>query len=807
MGGQDRSSITTYLHQVLFISVVCYSVVFAQTPPPTEPPSCPSGCQCNFQTRVVDCQRGGFTSIPTTFPSYTRTLLLSGNILRNILEDSFVGLSNLVSLDLSSCEIRTISPRAFNGLDNLHTLNLQLNHMDTLPSGAFAGLTNLRELYLQRNQLQILPGDMFNDTIFLSELDIGNNRITQIHANAFSDLSVLWVLNLAYNQLDSIPEMALKNLTNLKHLALSGNPISTIPPMTFSSLTYLNILYLDSLQLESLEFDSFFGLQSVTNIDLSYNQLQTLDPSTFQLLTALKTLLLAGNSWNCECSLLPLVQWLKQSTINYYSPLWYCTNPNELRGMVVYGLEQHDFACEPTITNPPIDTTVGYRNRVFFQCVARGDPTPEIQWYQPDGTRITATSNEENMYTAVNGIVLVIQFADKEHVGSFNCTATNVHGSDSVKFQVDVTGLPEPEVTTIPGSTASDGSSTTVEASISTCLSYTLSIMVESVDETSIAVSWVPFTGEREITGYVVQSHLFGDEQTNSYFVNKTEDNYELTNLISNTGYTVCASFLIDHCPLVVPRRQCREVTTAGVNPTIAAMQRRHRQEIIGTVLACILGTLLLMATIFFVLWRYRKPKTYNQYDFKGNKDTAAFAGIPEDAEGFASGSVTPNKYEVQNGAYINGGLDMSMGTSNDYSKEPIGARMSNDNTVIQHSVDVHSDVEPTAGYHSDNIASYENVTTDATTVSLKSTNSVVSDDGSRDTREPKDKASKVKKSQASLSSDEGVEKDGEIEMTDLRDAPHSNGDINMANEDTELVWKEIVVLPTDLSITTSYVD
>lgn len=782
MEGHDPFPIMTYLHQLILISMIWYGLATAQTTAPTDPQSCPSGCHCDFQTRVVNCQQGSFTSIPNTFPSYTATLILRGNIFRTLLEDSFIGLSNLVSLDLTSCEIGTINPRAFNGLDNLHILNLQLNHLSTLPPGAFAGLTKLRELNLERNKLQILPGGVLSDTQVLKVLDVNDNRITQIHDDAFSDSSVLSALHLAYNQLVSIPEMALKNLTNLKNLALSGNPIPTIPSRTFISLTSLNLLYLDNMQLGSLEstleVDSFAGLQSVTTIDLSNNQFRTLDPLAFQSLTSLDTLILTGNSWDCECPLSPFVQWLKQSGISYYSTSWFCIYPSDLSGTVVYALEPRDFACEPIITDPPIDTVVEYRQRVIFQCGAKGDPTPEIKWYGPDGTRILATSNEENVYTTLDGIVLVIRSAEEEHVGLYNCTASNVRGSDSVVFQVVVNGIPEPEVSTVSGSTVSDNSSTpVVEPTDTTCASFTLSIVMASVNESSIEVSWIPFNGDREITGYIVQSHIFGEQQTNSYYVNWTASSFELTNLLSNTGYTVCAAFLLDNCPLVIPRAQCTEVTTAGVNPATAALQGRHRNEIVGTALACILGTLLLMATIFFILWRYRKPKDYHHYDFKGNKDTAAFAGIPEDngftvSDVIASGSVSSNKYEAQNGAYVNGGMDISTGNSNEYSNEPVGGSVIYENSVIQHSADIHSDVEPPADY-----------TSDVTTASMKSANSVGSDDGLREGREPKDKPSKVKKSRTSLTSDESLESDEAIEMTNLGAPPHSNGDLNIENE------------------------
>ncbi|XP_072181904.1 uncharacterized protein [Diadema setosum] len=777
----------------LLIILLCSGLALAQNPSTTASP-CPPGCHCNYVTRVVRCQSDSFSSLPASFPSYTTTLTLTNIALMNLPPDSFQGLSDLVSLDLTSCQISGISPGAFNGLENLRILTLQVNHLSTLSPDMFTGLVSLRELNLARNLLQSLPNGAFENTPNLQVLDLSNNPLFQIDNETFSGLPSLVSLHMKQGQQVAIPVAPIQNLTNLRTLDLSMNPIPMIPPRSFATLGSLSLLYLNNMALNSLEEDAFEGLYEVTSIDLSYNFFQTLSPAIFQALTSLDTLILTGNEWNCSCPMQPFIQWLRQSEINYYSTNWYCATPRRHQGQVVYGLALRDFACEPIITVAPSHTILDYGDRATFQCQAIGDPAPTIQWYTPDGRMVSSTSNANNTYTAVFGTVLVIQFAREDSVGIYNCSAVNARGQASSRFQVIVQGLPTPTATQAPPQQGTQTTATpTVLVNRITCTNAFLQIWSTDVTDNSISVSWTPYNGEEELNGYIVQVHVFGDVQTSSYYVNWTDATYRIRNLLPGTGYTVCASYLLENCPLVTPKEQCREIMTQGEDLSLTALRTKHRNELIGTALACLLGTLFLMGTIFLILWHCRKPRRYKHYDFKNTRDTATFADIPEDgidndilvsnAEIPYPASPPPHgKVDMEDKSHTNLAIHPADTCENEYVSHPFANGTANQHTQpdrVEHSVDVHSDlVEPPPGYSDSGVDTQEELNATDSTASLKSTSTTPPDEENLAvTKEQKDDPSKVKKTKKSLSSEDSIESD-EIEMTNIGIPPSQNGDI-----------------------------
>ena len=99
-----------------------------------------------------------------------RTLDLSG--ISSLKTGDFDGLTNLMSLDLSSGSLSELPTNIFADLTNLETLLLNGNDLETLPPNIFAGLTKLNMLNLSDNPdagdsytfiLELTRTDGFND--------------------------------------------------------------------------------------------------------------------------------------------------------------------------------------------------------------------------------------------------------------------------------------------------------------------------------------------------------------------------------------------------------------------------------------------------------------------------------------------------------------------------------------------------------------------------------------------------------------------------------------------------------------------
>ena len=87
----------------------------------------------------LDLSYNGLSRIPTTAIvgcKYLMRLSLKGNLgIREVSGDSFAGLKDLTSLDLSECGIETIRQDAFTNLENLAYLRLESNTLKTLSPG------------------------------------------------------------------------------------------------------------------------------------------------------------------------------------------------------------------------------------------------------------------------------------------------------------------------------------------------------------------------------------------------------------------------------------------------------------------------------------------------------------------------------------------------------------------------------------------------------------------------------------------------------------------------------------------------
>ena len=121
---------------------------------------------------------------------------------------------------------------------------LDLSGISSLKTGDFDGLTNLMSLDLSSGSLSELPTNIFDGLTNLVSLDLSSGDLSELPTNIFADLTNLGTLLLNGNDLVTLPANTFASLTNLETLLLNDNDLETLPPNIFAGLIGLNMLNL-----------------------------------------------------------------------------------------------------------------------------------------------------------------------------------------------------------------------------------------------------------------------------------------------------------------------------------------------------------------------------------------------------------------------------------------------------------------------------------------------------------------------------------------------------------------------------------
>ncbi|XP_028853200.1 extracellular matrix protein 2 isoform X2 [Denticeps clupeoides] len=213
--------------------------------------------------------------IPSDLPPTLQELKINENKLREIDENSFEGLNNLITLELEDNVLSegNMDPQAFSPLRQLLYLRLGRNHFRTVPQGL---PPSLLELYLENNMIEEISQGAFNQTSNLNVVVLRHNKIdeTRIAPLAWIYHRNLESIDLSHNKLYLVPSFLPKSLV---HLVLVGNQIERIPGYVFAHMEPgLEYLYLsfNKLDSEGVEPESFLGCHhSMTELCLDHNQL------------------------------------------------------------------------------------------------------------------------------------------------------------------------------------------------------------------------------------------------------------------------------------------------------------------------------------------------------------------------------------------------------------------------------------------------------------------------------------------------------------------------------------------------------
>ncbi|KAM6979577.1 extracellular matrix protein 2 [Aplochiton taeniatus] len=235
--------------------------------------------------------------IPADLPSTLQEVKINENHLTGLQDNSFLGLSSLVILELEGNMLAegNVDPQAFSPLTQLSYLRLGRNHFRTVPQGL---PPSLLELYLENNLIEEISDSVFNQTTDLNVICLRHNRLeeSRIAPLAWINHRNLESIDLSYNQLYLVPSYLPRSLV---HLVLVGNQIERVPGWVFAhmepGLEYLYLSY-NRLDEQGVEPESFLGTHgSMVELCLDHNQLVAV-PTGINEMTSLHFLRLNDNN-------------------------------------------------------------------------------------------------------------------------------------------------------------------------------------------------------------------------------------------------------------------------------------------------------------------------------------------------------------------------------------------------------------------------------------------------------------------------------------------------------------------------------
>ncbi|KAG5854667.1 leucine-rich repeat-containing protein 4B-like [Anguilla anguilla] len=398
--------------------------------------SCPALCSCSNQASRVICTRRNLEEVPESISVNTRYLNLQENSIQVIKSDTFKRLQHLEILQLSKNHIRQIEVGAFNGLPNLNTLELFDNRLTLVPSQAFEYLSKLRELWLRNNPIETLPAYAFHRVPSLRRLDLGElKKLDYISEAAFEGLINLRYLNLGMCVLKDIPNLT--PLVRLEELELSGNRLEIIRPGSFQGLVSLRKLWLMHSQVSVIERNAFDDLKNLEELNLSHNSLHSLPHDLFTPLHQLERVHLNHNPWVCNCDVLWLSWWLKETVPSNTTCCARCHAPPGLKGRYIGELDQSHFTCyAPVIVEPPTDLNVTEGMAAELKC-RTGTSMTSVNWLTPNGTLMTHGSYRVRISVLHDG-TLNFTNVTVQDTGQYTCMVTNSAGNTTATAVLNV---------------------------------------------------------------------------------------------------------------------------------------------------------------------------------------------------------------------------------------------------------------------------------------------------------------------------------------------------------------------------------
>ncbi|NXY51886.1 LRRC4 protein, partial [Ceuthmochares aereus] len=357
------------------------------------------------------------------------------NNIQLIQADTFRHLHHLEVLQLGRNAIRQVEVGAFNGLASLNTLELFDNRLTVVPSGAFEYLSKLRELWLRNNPIESIPSYAFNRVPSLMRLDLGElKKLEYISEGAFEGLDNLKYLNLGACNIKDMPNLT--PLVGLEELEMSGNHFPAIRPGSFRGLKSLKKLWIMNSQISLVERNAFDDLTALVELNLAHNNLSSLPHDLFAPLRYLVELHLHHNPWACDCDILWLAWWLRESIPTNSTCCGRCHAPLHLRGRFLVEVDQTAFQCSaPFIMDAPADLNITEGRLAELRC--RTPSMSSVRWLLPNGTVLSHASSHPRLAVLNDGTLNFSQVLLTD-TGLYTCMVTNVAGNANASAYLNV---------------------------------------------------------------------------------------------------------------------------------------------------------------------------------------------------------------------------------------------------------------------------------------------------------------------------------------------------------------------------------
>lgn len=170
---------------------------------------------------------------------------------------------------------------------------------------------SLTDLHSSNAGVEIVEADAFRDLKDLNWVDLSYNKLSALDVDLFKDAKTFYYLNVSGNPDLVIPrDGPFLDSPKLNWLDVSSCGIKELYPNTFGKLRGLKVLSLAGNRLETLPEGVFQPLQNLYSLDLSDNLFRTINPTVFKHMKHL-SLYMGRNPWECDCSLYPLLEWVK----------------------------------------------------------------------------------------------------------------------------------------------------------------------------------------------------------------------------------------------------------------------------------------------------------------------------------------------------------------------------------------------------------------------------------------------------------------------------------------------------------------
>ena len=290
-----------------------------------------------------------------------------------------------------ACNLTSITANTFNQLQDLQIINASNNWITYLDYASFVGLSQLIAIDLSNNLLTSIPQGIFDNVSQIEYINLRANKLNIIESKIFTKLQYLVILDLSDNGLSAINDYFVDTsyyeFRQFTDIDISGNYLSDIPVGLFRLQVNAQIDLSDNrLSFQSIRrvlqkmanaktdhmLPTFavisFLSSKIKSVKLHNNQfthfdISTLDPEllvTFKIFLFFVRLNFGEFVFYCDCKMYAIYQELRLfrsglfngvahdniEVIDYNTNGFNCLHPAQLRGKPLIKVSTNALGCQ-----------------------------------------------------------------------------------------------------------------------------------------------------------------------------------------------------------------------------------------------------------------------------------------------------------------------------------------------------------------------------------------------------------------------------------------------------------------------------